>query len=51
VVHSEAHAVNSALFFLLGFYALLVTNHDSKPIRARVLDDYVATARRGLAAR
>jgi AcrR family transcriptional regulator len=50
VVHSEADAVNSALFFLLGFYALLVTNHDSKPVRARVLDDYVATARRGLTA-
>jgi AcrR family transcriptional regulator len=50
VVHSEADAVNSALFFLLGFYALLVTNHDSKPARARVLDDYVATARRGLTA-
>jgi AcrR family transcriptional regulator len=50
VVHSEADPVNSALFFLLGFYALLVTNHDSKPVRAHVLDDYVATARRGLTA-
>lgn len=50
VVHPEVDAMNSALFFLLGFYALLVTNHDSKPVRARVLEDYVATTRRGLEA-
>src|ERR1700757_318111 len=51
VVHSEADAVNSALFFLLGFYALLVTNHDSKPARRRVLDEFAASTRRGLEAR
>src|ERR1700756_1018504 len=51
VVHSEADAVNSALFFLLGFYALLVTNHDSKPARGRVLDEFAASTRRGLEAR
>jgi AcrR family transcriptional regulator len=51
VVHSEADAVNSALFFLLGFYALLVTNHDSRPARSRVLDEFVASTRRGLEAR
>lgn len=50
VVHSEADAMNSALFFLLGFYALLVTNRDSKSVRASVLGDYVATTRRGLQA-
>jgi AcrR family transcriptional regulator len=48
VVNAQADAVNSALFFLLGFYALLVTNHDSKPARGRVLDDFVASTRRGL---
>jgi len=48
---SEANAENSALFFLLGFYALLVTNHDSKPARRRVIDDFVASTRRGLEVR
>jgi AcrR family transcriptional regulator len=48
VVNSQADAVNSALFFLLGFYALLVTVHDSKPARGRVIDDFVASTRRGL---
>jgi len=48
VVHSEADAVNSALFFLLGFYALLVTNHDSKSARGRVIDAFIASTRRGL---
>jgi len=47
----EANAENSALFFLLGFYALLVTHHDSKPARSRVLDEFVASTRRGLEAR
>jgi len=50
VVHSEVDAVNSALFFLMGFYALLVTNHDPKAARARVLDDFLASTRRGLEA-
>ena len=48
VVNSQADAVNSALFFLLGFYALWITNHDPKPARARVIDDFVASTRRGL---
>jgi AcrR family transcriptional regulator len=51
VVRAEANPENSALFFLMGFYALLVTNHDSKPARGRVLDDFVATTRHGLGAR
>ena len=46
--HSDIDPENSALFFLLGFYALLVTNHDSKPARGRVLDEFVANTRRGL---
>jgi AcrR family transcriptional regulator len=47
-VNSQADAVNSALFFLMGFYALLITNHEPKPARARVIDDFVASTRRGL---
>jgi AcrR family transcriptional regulator len=50
-VHPEADAVNSALFFLLGFYALLVTFHGSKTVRRRVIDDFIAGTRRGLQAR
>ena len=49
-VRPEANAENSALFFLLGFYALLVTNHDSKPARSRVIDEFAASTRRGLEA-
>lgn len=51
VVRAEANPENSALFFLMGFYALLVTNHDSKPARGRVLDEFVANTRHGLGAR
>jgi AcrR family transcriptional regulator len=51
VVRAEVNAENGALFFLLGFYALLVTNHDSKPARSRVIDEFVASTRHGLAAR
>lgn len=51
VVYAEVDASSSALFFLLGLYSLLVTNHDPKPARARVLDEFVASIRRGLEAR
>jgi AcrR family transcriptional regulator len=51
VVRAEVNAENGALFFLLGFYALLVTNHDSKSARSRVIDEFVASTRHGLAAR
>lgn len=51
VVYREVDPVNSALFFLLGVYSLLVTNHDPKPARARILGEFLATTRRGLAAR
>jgi hypothetical protein len=48
VVYPEVDATNSALFFLLGVYSLLVTNHQPKPARARILDEFVASSRRGL---
>lgn len=41
VVDSEANAMNSAVFFLLGLYALLVTTHDW-PAQRSMLKDYVA---------
>lgn len=51
VVYAEVDATNSALFFLLGLYSLLITNHDSKPARARVLEEFLSITRRGLEAR
>jgi hypothetical protein len=39
--------VHSAVFFLLGLYALLTTTHDW-PTQSVMLDDYVASAMRGL---
>ena len=51
VVHSKADAPKSALFFLLGVYSLLVTNHEPKPARAQLLDEFVSSTRRGLEAR
>jgi AcrR family transcriptional regulator len=47
-VSDNVDAVHSALFFLLGLYSLLVTNHDPKPARARLLDAFLASTRRGL---
>jgi hypothetical protein len=51
VVHSKADAAKSALFFLLGVYSLLVTNHGPKAVRAQLLDEFVSSTRRGLEAR
>jgi AcrR family transcriptional regulator len=51
LVHAGVDAPKSALFFLLGVYSLLVTNHEPKPARARLLDEFVASTRRGLEAR
>jgi AcrR family transcriptional regulator len=51
IVHEKADAPKSALFFLLGVYSLLVTNHDPKPARAQLLDEFVSSTRRGLEAR
>lgn len=39
-VAADVNPVNSAVFFLLGFYALLVTTNDW-PTRDELLDDYV----------
>jgi hypothetical protein len=39
--------VNSAVFFLLGLYALLTTTHDW-PTQNAMLDDYVASTLRSL---
>lgn len=39
--------VNSAVFFLLGLYALLITTHDW-PIRRELVDDYVARTCRSM---
>ena len=46
-VAPEVVPVNSAVFFLLGLYALLTTTHDW-PTQTVILDDYVASALRGL---
>jgi AcrR family transcriptional regulator len=46
-VASEVIPVNSAVFFLLGLYALLTTTHDW-PTQAAMLDDYVAHTLRGV---
>lgn len=51
LVYPEVDASNSALFFLLGVYSLLVTNHEPKPARARILDEFVSSTRRGLKSR
>ena len=39
--------MNSAVFFLLGLYALLTTTHDW-PTQSAMLDDYVASTLRSL---
>ena len=41
--------MNSAVFFLLGLYALLTTTHDW-PAQGAMLDDYVARTLRGIGA-
>jgi AcrR family transcriptional regulator len=46
-VAPEVIPVNSAVFFLLGLYALLTTTHDW-PTQAAMLDDYVAHTLRGI---
>jgi AcrR family transcriptional regulator len=50
-VYPEADAPKCALFFLLGVYSLLVTNHEPKPARTLLLKEFVATTRRGLESR
>ena len=41
--------MNSAVFFLLGLYALLTTMHEW-PTRSEILDDYVTRTLRSLQA-
>jgi AcrR family transcriptional regulator len=45
-VAPEVVPVHSAVFFLLGLYALLTTTHDW-PTQSAMLDDYVASTLRG----
>jgi AcrR family transcriptional regulator len=49
-VAREVNPMNSAVFFLLGIYALLTTTHDW-PNQSAMLDDYVARTLRGIEAR
>lgn len=44
----EIDPFHSAVFFLLGLYALLTTTSDSKSVRAAMLDNYVTVALRGM---
>jgi AcrR family transcriptional regulator len=48
-VDPDVTPMNSAVFFLLGLYALLTTTHDW-PGQAAMIDDYVARTLRGIAA-
>lgn len=49
-VAADVNPTNSAVFFLLGLYALLTTTHDW-PTQSVMLDDYVARTLRGIEAR
>jgi AcrR family transcriptional regulator len=48
-VDADVTAMNSAVFFLLGLYALLTTTHNW-PAQSAMLDDYVARTLRSLGA-
>jgi AcrR family transcriptional regulator len=48
-VASDVNPMNSAVFFLLGLYALLTTTHDW-PTQRGMLDDYVARTLRSIEA-
>lgn len=49
-VAPDVNPMNSAVFFLLGLYALLTTTHEW-PTQSSMLDDYVARTLRGIEAR
>lgn len=49
-VAADVIPMNSAVFFLLGLYALLITTN-TWPNRDAMLDDYLTTTMRSLAAR
>jgi len=46
-VDDDVIAMNSAVFFLLGLYALLITTHDW-PTRPELVDDYLTRTIRGM---
>jgi AcrR family transcriptional regulator len=48
-VAADVNPMNSAVFFLLGLYALLTTTHDW-PTQSAMLDDYVTRTLRGIEA-
>ncbi|MFL0275841.1 TetR family transcriptional regulator [Mycobacterium sp. SMC-19] len=48
-IDDDVVAMNSAVFFLLGLYALLITTHDW-PSRPELVADYLARTLRGLGA-
>lgn len=48
-VDDDVIAMNSAVFFLLGLYALLITTHDW-PARPELVEDYLTRTLRGLRA-
>ena len=48
-VAADVNPMNSAVFFLLGLYALLTTTHNW-PTQQAMLDDYVTRTLRGIAA-
>lgn len=50
-IYEEVNSANSAKFFLLGLYALLITSRDRSTVRDRELDDYTSSFCRGLVAR
>lgn len=47
-IDAEVNPMNSAVFFLLGLYALLITTHDW-PTRRALVDDFVTRTLRSLA--
>jgi AcrR family transcriptional regulator len=50
--YPEADALRTAQFFMLGLYAVLITSHGhSRPARADILDNFVATVLRSVEAR
>jgi len=49
-VDKEVNPMNSAVFFLLGLYALLTTTHDW-PGQSAMIEDYVARTLRGIEAK
>jgi AcrR family transcriptional regulator len=49
-VAPDVNPMNSAVFFLLGLYALLTTTHEW-PTQRAMLDDYIARTLRGIEAR